>query len=71
MTNFKIGDKINNIKSSSVCTTYPLSDFENYKNQKRNNEITKGIVIDITPEYALLKTILVEYNNEVIAVRVY
>lgn len=66
----KIGDLIT-ITRGDVCDTYPLSDFKNYNSQPRNNNMIEGTIIDITPKYALLKTILVENNDGVCCVRVY
>lgn len=66
-----IGDEINNIQAGRICTTYPLQDFKNYNKEPRNNSITEGVIVDITPDFAILKTLLVKNNNEVCCVRVY
>jgi hypothetical protein len=68
---FFIGDVVTNIVDSRVCTTYPLEDFKSYSGQIRNNNIGSGKIINITPKFAPLKTILVEKDNMVIAVRIY
>ena len=67
----KIGDFVHGIESGRVCDTYPLTDFKNYKNQIRDNEISKGVIIDITPKHVAFPTILVEYDDKVIAYRIY
>ena len=64
-----IGDRVNNIQKGRICTTYPLTDFKNYNGQERNNDISEGVIIDITPKYAVLETVLIENNGNVVAVR--
>jgi len=69
--NFSVGDRVNNITKGRACTTYPLNTFNYYNGQVRDNNITDGVVIDITPKYCLLQTLLVENDGRVVCVRFY
>lgn len=64
----ELGDKVS-FRKGSICTTYPLNDFKNYKGEDRDNTITNGVVIDKTHKYALLPTVLVKDNDKVVCVR--
>lgn len=66
----KIGEKVTFTKGI-ICTTYPLSDFKNYNGEQRCNNLYEGVVIDKTHKYALLPTVLVKNEDNVVCVRCY
>jgi hypothetical protein len=41
----KVGDDIQ-IKQGRVCTTFPLSDFNYYMGEERDNTMSEGTIID-------------------------
>jgi len=67
----QLGDKYKIQNRGSICTTYPLNDFENYDNENRDNEITEGMIIDILPLLDMRTLLIKNDTGSVVVVRYY